>query len=274
MTAIALLVARCESARLPGKVLASVVGKPMIQHLIERLQAAELVDGVVLCTTPGPADDALVAVARRCEAHVFRGNEHNVAARCAGAAADFGATICVIAEGDEAVADPAIVDRIVEAQRATGADGVVVEDAPYGTCLLGVSATALEELASLAGDADGWGRFLTETGRFRVERLRLGDPRLERLHPRLTLDYPDDLELVRAVYERLYKPGQVFTLNDVLSLLEAEPGLLELNAAAAERYAEHVGGFPAVADRLAAVEPTPTNAGTVASRSRRAEESD
>lgn len=260
MTAIALLVARSESARLPGKVLAPVVGKPMIQHLIERLQAAELIDGVVLCTTPGPADDALVAVARRCEADVFRGSEDNVAARCAGAAAAFGATVCVIAEGDEAVTDPAIADRVVDAQRATGADGVVVEDAPYGTCLVGVSATALNELASLAGDADGWGRFLTETGRFRVERLRLGDPRLERLRPRLTLDYPDDLELVRAVYERLYKSGRVFTLSDVLSLLEAEPGLLELNAAAAERYAEHVGGFPAVADRLAGVEPTPTDA--------------
>jgi spore coat polysaccharide biosynthesis protein SpsF len=46
---------------------------------------------------------------------------------------------------------------------------------------------------------------------------------------RLTVDTPEDLELVRAIYSGLYagKPG--FNLVDVLDYLNANSGLLELN---------------------------------------------
>jgi len=42
--------ARLESARLPGKVLADIAGKPMLQHVLERCRQAKGVAAVVVCT--------------------------------------------------------------------------------------------------------------------------------------------------------------------------------------------------------------------------------
>jgi len=42
--------ARLESARLPGKLLAEIAGKPMLQHVLQRCQQARSVAAVVVCT--------------------------------------------------------------------------------------------------------------------------------------------------------------------------------------------------------------------------------
>ena len=42
---------------------------------------------------------------------------------------------------------------------------------------------------------------------------------------RWTVDDADDLQFVRAVYERLYPHNEEFEFEDVLGLLDAEPGL-------------------------------------------------
>src|SRR5262245_19084375 len=45
-----------------------------------------------------------------------------------------------------------------------------------------------------------------------------------------SLDEERDLAFVRAVYARLYRPGEVFGWQDVEALLASEPGLATLNA--------------------------------------------
>jgi len=57
---VAIVPARYESTRLPGKPLALIDGKPMIQHVYERTRAVDLVDTVLVAT-----DDARVADAVR-----------------------------------------------------------------------------------------------------------------------------------------------------------------------------------------------------------------
>jgi spore coat polysaccharide biosynthesis protein SpsF len=49
-------------------------------------------------------------------------------------------------------------------------------------------------------------------------------------HLRWTLDYPVDLEFAIEVYKRLYAPGKVFLMEDILSLLAKEPGLSLINS--------------------------------------------
>ena len=49
-------------------------------------------------------------------------------------------------------------------------------------------------------------------------------------HLRLTLDTPEDFELIAAIYDELYPKNPAFTLNDVLHLLDRRPDLLALNA--------------------------------------------
>ena len=59
MKIIATIEARMTSSRLPGKVLLHAAGKPMLEHLVNRLRAVPSLDGIVLATTVNATDDGL-----------------------------------------------------------------------------------------------------------------------------------------------------------------------------------------------------------------------
>ena len=65
MKIVATIEARMTSSRLPGKVLLPAAGKPMLEHLVRRLQAVPSLDGIVLATTLNPTDDIIVEFCRR-----------------------------------------------------------------------------------------------------------------------------------------------------------------------------------------------------------------
>ena len=64
MKKIAIIEARMSSTRLPGKVLRPIMGRPMLALLVERLQGAQQLDGVVVATTINPADDPIETLTR------------------------------------------------------------------------------------------------------------------------------------------------------------------------------------------------------------------
>jgi spore coat polysaccharide biosynthesis protein SpsF len=59
MKIVATIEARMTSSRLPGKVLLPASGIPMLQHLVNRLQALPSLDGIVLATTLNHSNDIL-----------------------------------------------------------------------------------------------------------------------------------------------------------------------------------------------------------------------
>ena len=73
MKVVAIIQARMGSSRLPGKMLKDLVGKPLIWHLIHRLQRSVTVNEIVLATTTQKADDALCAFAEEAGLQVVRG---------------------------------------------------------------------------------------------------------------------------------------------------------------------------------------------------------
>jgi len=113
---IALIPARHDSTRLPGKPLALIHGKPMIQHVFERTRAVSFVDRVLVAT-----DDARIADAVRgfggevvmTSAHHQTGTD-----RIAEAAADLDAEIVVNVQGDVPFLDPAMVEAAVALMHA------------------------------------------------------------------------------------------------------------------------------------------------------------
>ena len=46
---------------------------------------------------------------------------------------------------------------------------------------------------------------------------------------RFTIDYPEDYEFIKRVYDELYEKDPKFGLNDILNLLDQKPEILELN---------------------------------------------
>lgn len=230
---VAVIQARLGSTRLPGKVLADVGGAPMLARMIERVRAATTLADVCLAVPEGPGDEPLRGLAASLGVPCHAGPEDDVLARYAGAAARWGADPVVRLTADCPLIDPGLVDRCVETFLAT--DGCEFASLggsfPDGLDCEVVSAAALGRAhrdARLRSEREHVTPFIWKRPDvFRCVLVRFP----ERLgHLRWTVDEPRDLELVRAVYARLYAPGRVFGWQAIVDLLGREPALVALNA--------------------------------------------
>jgi 3-deoxy-D-manno-octulosonate cytidylyltransferase len=105
--------ARYASTRLPGKPLAMIAGRPMIQHVVERVRRAERVSRVVVATDDKRIVDAVSAFGG--EAMLTRADHLTGTDRVAEVATHIPAAIYVNVQGDEPLVDPATVDALVSA---------------------------------------------------------------------------------------------------------------------------------------------------------------
>lgn len=110
---IAIIQARMSSSRLPGKVLMDIAGKPLLQHMLERVRKAKSVDDIILATTTDPSDDTLVQFCKTQNFLYFRGSLHDVLDRFYQAAQAFQAEVIVRLTGDCPLIDPTVLDLTV-----------------------------------------------------------------------------------------------------------------------------------------------------------------
>jgi spore coat polysaccharide biosynthesis protein SpsF len=226
-----------RSTRLPGKVLKQILGKPMLELMIERLRRARTLCDIVIATTDQPADDPIAGLAKQLGVAVFRGSEDDVLSRVLGAARSLKADVIVQVTGDCPLQDPAIIDKVVSDFRIGGADFVsntLPYTTPIGTDVRVFTTDSLDEINRVSNDpADREHvslHFWEHPERYRLRNVRteLAD---ETATLRLTVDTPEDFELVRLIYEELYRANREFSLADVLDLLRRKPHLSRINSA-------------------------------------------
>ena len=234
--------ARTGSSRLPGKVLKDVCGKPLLERLLERLARVKATSRIVIATTLDAADDPIAELCHQLGIDVFRGHATDLLDRHYRAALAFGAEAIAKIPSDCPLIDPMVVDRVL-ARYAEGdcdyvgnlhpasfPDGNDVE--VLGLVALG----AAWREAGLAMEREHTTPFIWE----RPERFRLANVSWEAdtegrqsdysMSHRWTIDYPEDYEFVRRVYEELYPQNPAFGMNDILGLLEARPEIAAINA--------------------------------------------
>jgi len=112
MDTVAIIQARMGSTRLPGKVLMDICGKPMLQHVIERVQSPVL-DNMVVATTTLDEDDAIVELCNTLKCPCFRGSADDVLARYAACAKEFEADVVVRVTADCPLIDVGIMHRVI-----------------------------------------------------------------------------------------------------------------------------------------------------------------
>jgi spore coat polysaccharide biosynthesis protein SpsF len=233
---------RMKSTRLPKKALLEIEGRTTIEHLIDRAKAAKLPDLVVVCTSTHPDDAVLVDVARRNGVEAFRGNPEDKLDRYLQAAKKYKLDLVVNIDGDDILCEPELVDRTIEHFNKTGADCIIWRDLPVGAVPIGIKVKALEKVCQLKEEKDTevWGGYFTDSGLFKVEYL---EAEKELRHPefRMTLDYPEDLEFFRAVFKKLYAPGRVFSLKEIVKLLEQNPEIAKINQGVQKAYEARLG---------------------------------
>ncbi len=233
---VCIIEARMRSSRLPGKVMLPILGRPMIAHMVDRLREARLIDDIVVATTDHASCDPIVEL---CEAEgisCFRGSEEDVLARVLGAARAFQADVIVETTGDCPLHDARLIDKAVADFLLGGSEFVSNIDpytAPRGTDVRIFTTSALAQVDRISDDPADHEHvslyFMRRPEQFRhrnvATQLGTDAPRY-----RLTVDTPEDLALVRTVFEALYPDNPRFTLVDTLEYLRANPDVAAINA--------------------------------------------
>ena len=223
-----------SSTRLPGKVLADLAGAPMILRQIERLRRATRLNRIVVATSDQPGDDPLAICMIAAGVPVFRGSLDDVLGRFMGAIEAFGPVRTVVRlTADCPLADPQLIDETLALHLRSGADYTSNTPArrsyPKGLDVEVFETVALRVAAAETRDPydhEHVTPFLYRNPqRFKVEGL---EQATDQGDVRWTVDRPDDLDFVRAVYDELYVANPAFTSDDVRAFVAGRPDLIHL----------------------------------------------
>jgi len=237
----AIIEARISSTRLPGKILLPILGKPLLEQLIERLRLSRTLEDIIIATTTNPADDVVERFAELIQVHCFRGSEEDVLDRVLNAARAFSIDVIVEITGDCPLIDPAVVDEVVRVYRSGSWDyvsNILRRTYPRGLDTQVFSTDLLAEVARLTrdpGDREHVSLYIYEhPERFSLKNVESGLPE-EFRDLRLTVDTREDLDLITAIFGALYpkKPG--FDLHDIVGFLGENRHLLGINRHIAQK---------------------------------------
>ncbi len=230
----AIIEARMTSTRLPGKVMKEWEGKPLIQVMVERLQKASRLDDVIVATTTNPKDDVLCNFLAQKNINFYRGSEENVLLRVLEAAKENKVSVIVECTGDCPLIDPKIVDQSIEHffnMRAAYVGNTCITDKyPRGVDTKVFSTETLEEVNNRWGD-DKDNQEHVSLPIYRHQEvfkcIPLPPPSFF-IHPktRLTLDYVQDLEVIRTILHNL---GENCSLQEICKFLDEFPVVRDIN---------------------------------------------
>jgi spore coat polysaccharide biosynthesis protein SpsF len=228
-----------NSSRLPGKVMLALCGKSVLSHVVGRVQACEAIDKVVVATTKSTRDQGIVAEAINLGVGVYCGSENDVLGRYYEAAKKNEAEIVVRVTADCPLFDPEVLSRMLcEFNRIllTGSSKACLSNTRIRTYPRGLDIEIFDfsalELAHKEAELGFEREHVTPYMYQHPDKFLLHDFKSDEdlSAYRWTLDTPEDLDFIAAIYSELYKEGQIVSAEEVLCLLRAKPELCELNA--------------------------------------------
>jgi spore coat polysaccharide biosynthesis protein SpsF len=235
--------ARMQSSRLPGKVLLDLEGRPLLQRVLERLRRCAHADEIVLAVPDVPADDPLVDLARRLDVRWYRGSEHDVLARYAGAAREARADLVVRVTSDCPLIDPGETDAVIQelqTRRASCdyASNRLEPHLPRGLDTEALWRDVLERTDRLATSGPArehvtWFCYAERPDLFTLHSVLR--PELAAHDLRWTVDTEDDLTMVRRLYSELGLADRVLAPREVIAYLRAHPEIAAINGHVAQK---------------------------------------
>lgn len=269
---VAIIQARMNASRLPGKVLLDIAGEPMLVRVFERVLRAKSVDRVVVATSLHPSDDPISRLCEQRDYPCFRGSLQDVLDRYHQAALWSSAHVVIRITGDCPVIDPLVIDQTVAAFYGKGSS-LISESSTTGSELVENDAVPVfdfaanrlpppwqrtfpigldTEVCTFSALACAWREadqphqrehvmpYLYEHAQKFKILLVNHDP--DYGHLRWTVDTPQDLELLRQIYSR-FEGRDDFSWLQVKELFEQEPALAEINADVAHKNYQEVEKF-------------------------------
>jgi spore coat polysaccharide biosynthesis protein SpsF len=224
--------ARTTSTRLPRKVLIEVGGRTLLDHHLDRLAASGL--PVLVATTTNTTDDEIASIASGRGLAVHRGSESDVLSRFHECAVAHGLDVVVRVTSDCPLIDGELIASAVQEWLAADDPWLYLSNTlersfPRGFDFEVFSAAALAEAHEQATE-DPQREHVTPylyanaSGRMHLRNIAWPE---DKSAYRVTLDTPEDLELILTLIEE-YDAAHL-SCGEIIALLDAHPELVLLN---------------------------------------------
>jgi len=231
---VAIIEARMNSSRLPGKHMLMANGKPMLQHLIERLQQVSIINKIVIATTKNPTDDILVHLAGKNGVGIYRGSENDVMGRVIEAGEAYSADVICEVTGDCSIIDPELVENLLQTFLSNNASYVCNgrHGLPGGMGAQVFLLDTLKRSVEMTQDILDH-EHVTLHMRHNPELF----PPIYLVAPKslhwpelmLLLDEKDDFKLMKRVIEHFGNINPYFCCREVIQLLRERPDWVRIN---------------------------------------------
>ena len=224
-----LITARLKSTRLPRKILKDLHGRTVIERIIDRAKQVANISEIVLCTSANPQDKPLIDVAKKNNISYFLGDEEDVLKRLFDASQLFELNYFVGITADNPLFSIIHANLAVDELKTGHHDYVRCEGLPLGASIYGLKVKALETICKVKEiiDTEIWGYLVDRPEIFNIKKIpargKMNKPDL-----RLTLDYPEDYELINKLYNNI-SFGDVLYLNEVVEYLDNHPEITKIN---------------------------------------------
>jgi spore coat polysaccharide biosynthesis protein SpsF len=234
---ITVVQSRMSSTRFPGKVMKDVLGKTLLERMLERMSFSKKCGTIVVATSTNPNDDALESLCKKIDIPCFRGNEEDLLERHYLCAKAFGAKVVAKIPSDCPLIDPTIMDKGFDYFFDNDFDFISnLHPASYpdGNDVEVFSFEALEK-AFLEATKKMEREHTTPYFWENPDKFKIGNFKWEKeldysMSHRFTIDYEEDYFFIKTVFEKLYPSNPQFGLEEILNLLEISPEIYELNA--------------------------------------------
>jgi len=211
-----------------------LMGKQVIEQVLNQVSYSKLINTVVLATSIDPSDDPLEAWAKKSGSNCFRGSLENVLERFYGAAQKYKADAVVRITGDCPLIDPELVDTCIHSFLVDDFDyysNINPPTFPDGLDCEVIKYSALEtayKSARLKSEIEHVTPFIRNNPAL----FKIGNcsSAINYEYHRWTLDNKEDFELIEKIYSRLYSVGKYVAWTDVIRLLEENPEWLKINS--------------------------------------------
>lgn len=240
-----LITARLKSSRLPLKLLKEVNGENLITWMIKRLQLCKELDEIVICTSTNSQDDPLEEIAEKNGIQCFRGSEEDVISRLYDAAIKYKLDYVINMTADCPLIPYEYIPKLIQTYKETNADMIKCHHLPVGLYLTGLKPEAMKKVIDLkaSDNTEYWLYYFIKTDIFKVEILQVDEDLLNKNY-RIALDYPEDYENLKLIYEGLGQDTYKKTSREIIQFLDQHPEIAEINLHCNAQGAERTQNDP------------------------------
>jgi spore coat polysaccharide biosynthesis protein SpsF len=228
--------ARIGSSRLSGKVLLDIEGQPMLLCQLRRLKFGLKVSKLIVATSKEASDNSVGKLCHDYGFDCFRGPLNDVMNRFILCAKQYKIKYIIRVGGDDPLIDPECCNTLMTLHKQKPYDFMYAsnrEGWPYGCAAELIDVKALKIIHSKTAEPHYLEHtipyFFDHHEEFSILKVRAPQD-INRPDYYFTVDYPEDLELMRTIFRKLKKKGDYFSLKNVIELMDGNPELRKINS--------------------------------------------